>query len=274
MGLSIKGGKSGSVDRLKKEMEKSSGNRTWIRNLKQGEDLTVRFVEEPEDWYSYREHYSPEVNFFPCIGDDCPGCNSDSDKTQRASRRFLASALDTDQGQVVPLKLPLDLANRLVARYERYGNTITDRDYTLHRMGKGLDTSYDVTPEAPQDMDLSRYESIDHEEVLLQQFQDAFGLDDDDDKPKSSGKTLDGGSTSSVQEDDDDDLDTEDDSLPSESSGTAEEGESDDEYLTEEEALKMSRSELKALADEIGVTLKTNWNKQQMVDAIFDAASD
>ena len=259
-------------------MEKSSGNRTWIRNLKQGEDLTVRFIDEPEDWYSYREHYSPEVYFFPCIGDDCPGCNSDSEKTQRASRRFLASVLDTDQGQVVPLKLPLDLANRLVARYERYGNTLTDRDYTLHRMGKGLDTSYDVTPEAPQKMDLSRYEPVDHEEVLIQQFQDAFGLDDDDDEPKAKSETKpQREARSSVEEDDDDDLDTEEDSVPSESLDAPEEdgsGDNDEEYLTEEEALKMSRGELKALADEVGVVVKSNWNKQQMVDAIFDSASE
>lgn len=267
MPLKIKGGKSGSVDRLKKEMEKSSGSRTWIRNLKQGEDLTVRFIDEPEDWYSYREHYSPEVNFFPCIGEDCPGCNSDSDKVQRASRRFLASALDTDTGQVVPLKLPLDLANRLVARYERYGNTLTDRDYTLHRMGKGLDTSYDVTPEAPQDMDLSRYESLDLESVLIDQFEDAFGLDDEekDEQPKTKVGSRDP---------DPDEGDDEVDDVPSEPSGAAEEGESDDEYLTEEDALKMTRSELKALADEYGVTIKANMTKQQMVDAIFESAAE
>lgn len=272
MGLNIKGGRAGSAERVK-NIKESSG-RAWIRFLKEGEDLTVRFLTEPDDWQWYWEHYSQEVNFFPCIGDECPGCTSDSEQTQKASRRFLANVLDVNTGQVVPLKLPLDLANRLVARYERYGNTITDRDYTLHRMGKRLETTYDVSPEDKQPMDLSRYELADLEKVLVQQFRDAFGMDDDSDDTPDPPKTKVGAEPDTDDDTDDDVKGTPEDDVPSESSSVPEKDAGDDEYLTEDEALKMSREELKALADEYDVAIKSNWKKQQIVDAIFSTVAE
>lgn len=263
MALKIPGGKAGSVNRLKKEMEKSQGGATWVRNVKAGEDLRVRFVTEPDEWYSYREHYDDDVMFFPCIGsDECPGCNSESEKTQRTSRRFLSNALIVDEGRVVPLKLPLDLANRLVTRYERYGNTIMDREYVLHRMGKGLDTTYDVTPETPEDLDVSEYQLIDLEQVLISQFEDAFDIEGESEAtPEPSREAVREKATADLDEAIGFDEDDEDD-------------EGDDEMLSEEEALKMSRPELVELAKQYDVEVKTTWNKRQMVDAIFSAASE
>lgn len=257
--VKITGGRAGSVSRLKKEMERSAGGRTWVRGVKAGEDLTVRFLTEPDDWYAYREHYDPEVNFFPCIGrdNDCPGCNSDSEKTQRASKRFLANAFVTEEAVVVPLKLTLDLANRLVARYERYGDTIMDRDYTLHRMGKGLDTTYDVTPEERSNFDHTKYDLIDLEQVLIEQFEDSFD---------STGET----SARSEKKSIDTEPDV-DDEVPSEPSSSADEDD-DDGYLTEEQALKMPKEELKRLAEQVGVEIDGRWSQQKMVDAIFSQA--
>ena len=270
--VKISGGKAGSVTRLKKEMEKSSGGGVWVRYLKEGEDLTGRFLTEPDEWYAYREHYDPEAGFFPCIGrdNDCPGCNHHSEKVQRASRRYLANFLDTEDGRVVPLKLPLDLANRLVARYERNNNTILNRDYTLHRMGKGLDTTYDVTPEDKSDMDLSRYEMIDPEEVLIAQFEETFDLEP---SGEGSAKTSKPSSQKKREQaeslmDEDDDLDEE---VPSEPSDSADEGETEG-YLTEAQALAMTKDELKDLADQVGAKIDKRWSKEKMVDAIFAEA--
>lgn len=260
--VKISGGKAGSVSRLKKDFDRSSGNRTWVKSIPT-DDITVRFLTEPDEWYAYREHYSPDVHFFACIGKDneCPGCDSDSEKVQRTSRRYLANVLDVETGQVVPLRLPLDLANRLVARYERNGDTLTNRDYTLHRMGKGLDTTYDVTPEDKSDVDLSKYRDSMHdlEQVLIQQFEDAFDLDPEDEEPKPKGRNL----------DTDDDLD--DEEVPSEPSASAEE---DDEggYLTEEQALLMDKDELKNLGEQLGIELDGRWSKEKMVDTLFSKA--
>lgn len=264
--VKISGGRSGSVNRMKKEMERSSGDRTWIKNVKAGEDLTVRFLTEPEEWYSYREHYDPEVHFFPCIGkdNDCPGCRSDVEKIQRTSKRYLANVLDVEMGVVVPLKLAMDLAQRLVASYERYGNTITDRDYTLHRMGKGLETSYDRTPEAPAKMDLSRYQLLDLEKALIEQFEDAFDLggERDDEGGERTAKASD------VAVDTSSDVD---DEVPSEPSASADEDD-DGGYLTEEEARKMSKEELKELARQLNVEIDGRWSTDKMVDTIFSEA--
>jgi hypothetical protein len=271
--MKIPGGKSGSVDRLKKEMKKATGGNVWVRYVKAGEDMTVRFLTEPGDWYAYREHYSKDVNFFPCVGEDndCPGCESDNEQVKSASRRFLANALEVETGRVIALKLPLDLANRLVARYERYGDTIVDRDYTLHRMGTGLETSYDVTPETQSVMDTSRFDLVDLEKALVDQFEDAFDIgDDEEDTPRPPTKASKRRTkvVEDTDEDTDDDLDNE---VPSEPSTSADEGD-DEGYLTESQALKMSRDELTELAKQYDVKVKTTMNKQEMVDAIFSAA--
>lgn len=261
--VKIAGNTTGSVSRLKKDMAKSTSGTTWIRNVRPDEDMTVRFLTEPDDWYSYREHYDPDVHFFPCIGKDngCPGCEHHSEKVQRASRRYLANAYDVEQGQVIPLKLPLDLANRLVARYERAGDTIVDRDYTLHRMGKGLDTTYDVTPESPSKFDASKHKLIDLEKALIDQFEDAFDMEPSEPTPPRRR---------SVNEDTDSDID---DEVPSEPSASADEDDDDGEYLTEEQAMQMSKDKLMELAEQVGVELDGRWGKKRMVDAIFEAAS-
>lgn len=269
--VKISGGKSGSVKRLKKEMAKSTGGKTWIKNVREGEDMTVRFLTEPEEWYAYREHYDPSVNFFPCIGrdNDCPGCNHESDKVQRASRRYLANAFDVTAGQVIPLKLPLDLANRLVARYERHGDTIIDRDYTLHRMGQGLDTTYDVTPEAPSDFNPSKHTLVDVEKALVEQFEDAFDLDSSEEAPARTEKPS---SAAKRRQPPVDTSSDEDDDVPSEPSSSADEDDDDGEYLTEEQAMQMDKDQLKTLADQLEVELDGRWSKEKMVKAIFDAA--
>jgi len=268
--VKIQGGKSGSVKRLRKDMAKSTGGKAWIRGVKADEDLTVRFLTEPDEWYAYREHYDPDIHFFPCIGkdNDCPGCEHPSEKVQRTSRRYLANAVDVESGAVIPLKLTLDLATRLVARYERNGDTLRNRDYTLHRMGKGLDTTYDVTPEDKSKFDDSGLQMVDLEKALIEQFEDAFDLESDDDEvapaPTRSGRA-------SRKQEVDTDTGLEDE-VPSEPSSSTEQDDDDGDYLTEEQALKMSKQELKDLAAQFEVEVDGRWTKEKMVDAIFEAA--
>jgi hypothetical protein len=272
--VKIKGGKAGSVKRLKKEMDRSKGGNVWIKNVREGEDMTVRFLTEPDEWYAYREHYDPSVNFFPCIGKDadCPGCSHESEKVQRSSRRYLANALDVEAGAVIPLKLPLDLANRLVARYERNGGTILNRDYTLHRMGTGLDTTYDVTPEDKVDLDLSEYQDKLHdlEKALITQFEDAFGLDSGE-EPEEQPAPAKKAARKRAPEPELDTEDDEDDEVPSEPSASSEE-DGEEGYLTEEQALQMTKVQLKTLASQLNIELDGRWSKEKMVETIFENA--
>jgi hypothetical protein len=162
---------------IREDIKRSSGQGDWIKNLQDGKDLRVRFLKDPEQWKKYREHYSAETKFFPCSGDKCPGCNSDSEQLRKSSRRYVATVLDVKEAKVIALKLPVDLANRLIGKADRNGGTLLTRDYTLIRTGKGLDTVYDVEQEDKTEVDVTRYlaDAPDIEEMLVQAYEDAFG---------------------------------------------------------------------------------------------------
>lgn len=163
-------------ENVRDDIKRSSGQGNFMKTVQDGKDLRVRFLQDPEDWYKFREHYSEETKFFPCTQDDtCPGCNSDSEKTQRSSRRYAASVIDVKEGKVICLKMPVDLANRVTLKCDRNNGTLLDRDYTLIRTGKGLDTTYNVETEDKTNIDLSRYEKIDAEALLVESYEEAFG---------------------------------------------------------------------------------------------------
>jgi len=170
---------------VREDVKRATGSGDFIRNLQDGKDLRVRFLTDPEEWAKYREHYSPEWKFFPCAGDDCPGCKSDSEQTKRTSRRYVATVLDVEQAKVIALKLPVDLANRLIGKADRNNGTLKTRDYTLIRTGKTLDTTYDVEQEDKTDMDLSRYKNDlpDVEQLLIDSYNESFGKKEEEKPP-------------------------------------------------------------------------------------------
>lgn len=163
---------------IREDLKKSSGgNAGWLRGIKDGKDLRVRFLQDPEEWLEYGEHYARSTGFFPCTGDEtCGGCASDDDRMAKPSTKYIAQVLiqhedgAKDVGQVRALKIPRTLANKLTIRAERSGNTLLDRDYTILRRGSGTDTEYDVEREDKAPMDLSKYTHVDVDAILSQQF--------------------------------------------------------------------------------------------------------
>jgi hypothetical protein len=113
----------------------------------------------------------------------------------------LASALDIETDRVIPLKLAKTAANVLILKYDKY-DTMMDRNYELQRHGEGLDTTYDVTPEAPSKINLAKYDVLDLEEILLNARKQALG---EDSQAEPSSKFTD--------DDVDDDDDIEDEEL-------------------------------------------------------------
>lgn len=187
----------GSVQNLKATLKKGSGasNPLWIKTIPK-DGITVRFLSEPEQWYGYKEYWeSTERTFIPMVeGEILPD-------DARPSFRYLAVALDTVNDRVIPIKLPKTAANSLIMKYDKYG-TMMDRDYDLEKFGEGLGTTYDVTPCAPAERNLEKYDLIDLEDVLLTAREQATGesrvkspedhasnvsdfLDDDDDVEQS-----------------------------------------------------------------------------------------
>ena len=175
------GRKTGSLKKLKETLAKG-GNGSFVKYVPKNGSLNVRFIQEPEDWVSYMEHYDQVLRAsYPCNGESsCPGCVSG----ERKSSRYLANAVNLDDNdRVVPLQLPKDLANRLVIKYEKWGS-LTDRDIELTRQGEGLDTTYDMDAGAQDRKSIAKYVSLDLLKVLEDVYNGVFGgEEEEEDKP-------------------------------------------------------------------------------------------
>jgi len=148
------------------------GGGKWIKGFKEGE-TRIRFLQEFDDdpgWVIYYEHYNPAGSYFPCTGDrdTCPGCTSTNERMKSASRRVAVNALVGQYQDVY--KIPIKLANRLKIRAERNGNTITDRDYVVTRVGMDKDTEYDVESGNAMPIDTSAYQMLDINAMLQAAF--------------------------------------------------------------------------------------------------------
>jgi hypothetical protein len=174
------GQKTGSLKNLKKSLAKGGG-KGFIKYIPKNGSMNVRYIEEPENWVNYVEHYDQTIRkSYPCSGEaNCPGCASG----ERKSSRYLANVVDLDDQnkRVVPLQMPKDLANRLVVKYEKWGS-ITDRDIELSRSGEGLDTVYDLDASVPDRKSIAKYQPIDLLKTLEDAYNAVFGDDEDEEE--------------------------------------------------------------------------------------------
>ena len=159
--MQISGKKMGSLKAVKDSLKKGGSSlNSFIKNVP-ADGITVGFITEPEEWFGFYEYWNDESrNFTPmAVGEILPD-------GARPSFRYLASAVDIETDRVIPLKLAKTAANSLILKYDKYG-TMLDRNYELQKHGEGLDTTYDVTPDAPSKLNLAKYEIIDLEKVLV-----------------------------------------------------------------------------------------------------------
>lgn len=251
MAFKINGGLAGSADRIKQQQERAQNPRTYIRRVKDKEALRVRFLTEPEGWFQFREYYVQGIGYFPDANLSELGIELPAD-TRNPSKRYLANAYLPDESRVVPLLLPLDLASRIVMRFDRNG-TITDRDFILHRAGSGIDTKYDAETDDKSSFDASSVTSVDLAMTLQRQFEDAFGLEldavNEEETPESPSDV-----PSSAEK-------------PSDIPSSAEKD--DDGTLSEEDARKMDLADLELLAEQIGVERMGSESKDELIEKIF-----
>lgn len=246
----IRGGKVKSIAGLKSSLKKGGGA-GYLTRVSADSVLTVRFLTEPDDgWVQYFEHYDDVRKFYPCT-DDCPGCR----EGDQPSMRYLANALDVAEGRVVPLVMPKTLAQSAMKKYEKYG-TLLDRDYEIERSGSGFETTYEITPEPPSRMNLSRFDTLELWEILEGQLStedsdDAVDEDDDDGTDEElaamKAKFKAASKAAEVDEDDEDD---------------------DDGPNTRESLADKSLRELRAIAQESGASVEDV--KGLDVDALVD----
>jgi hypothetical protein len=205
--------------RLKNAAKK--GGDSWVTTIRDNEIINLRFLTEPEDWIEYTEHYNDTYKYFPC-SDDCPGCNDGT----RGSKRYLAAAINVEEGAVVYFKLPKSVVSTLYRSYEKYG-TIQDRDYEVARTGSGKnDTEYDTLPSQPSRVKFSRFPVPDGAEswadhclkMLAAQLPSAQdGEEEEEELPptsKSNGHVKSGSVRKMLVEDDEDEEDEEEDERP------------------------------------------------------------
>ena len=122
--------KVGSISQLRSNLSKGGG---WIiQSIPKEDALLVRFLTEPDEWVGYEEVWDPSIRkFYPA-----PQHLENRDEVN-ISFRYLGCVVDLSNDRVIALRMPRDLANRLVNRYDKYG-TLMDRDYELSRYGEGV----------------------------------------------------------------------------------------------------------------------------------------
>lgn len=188
--MALKGGKPRSIKALKQTLKRGGGAQFLKRIPEAG--ITVRFLTEPTEWFTFFEHFddNAEPKYYPCQDHDCAGCMSDDPDVRKTSKRVLTNALDVGEGNVIPLVLQATVANGLVKKYERY-NTLLDRDYELAKEGKGFDTEFDIDAQPPSSMRLKQYDLMDLEATLMSQLTGVDDEDDDDEDevpPQANGR--------------------------------------------------------------------------------------
>ena len=293
---SLVGGKYGSMKNAAKQT-KGSGGAQWIKFISKEEDLVVRFLTEPEEWVGYEEVFDEEARMYrPLVeGEDGDALGG----KYGPSKRTLTNALDVEEDRVVALKLPISLANKLVERANKRG-TITDRDFELS-VTSGKRTEYNYEPLDKEFVELSDYELLDLEQVLIDTYMRAMDEndddiddddDDDDDEPRgrrNRGRDRGRGSRSSnrrSRDDDDDDDDEDEDDEPVRRKPKSktkrkpvEEDDEDDDIdlhdIDDEEEIEIdiedldahSINELREIAEALGIEIKSR-SKKPFIEAI------
>lgn len=172
----VKGGRVKSVKALKESVKK--GGDYALKRIPANDSMTVRFLEEPDQWFQYKEYYDKEAQgYFPDFEGLDPDLVRDLD---RPSKRYLAPVVDVMENKPYALVLPTSLVTSLLKRFEKY-NTMLDRDYELIKEGEGLSTTYDAIPESPTKYDVRRIEIPDLGAALQASIPAEMGGSSDDD---------------------------------------------------------------------------------------------
>lgn len=178
-------GRMGSAKAVKQSLKGGGGNPN-VKIVPKENSITVRFLDEPEDFFGLYEHWLSDGPV--ACTEDCEHCASDDPEERKRQFRYLANAYVVDDQKVVVLKLPKTLVELLMNFYKKYDGTLLDRDYDLSRTGSGQnDTRYFAAPDAPRSIKLSRFDDkkFDLEEIAMSLANpEAADDDDDEDEPK------------------------------------------------------------------------------------------
>jgi len=191
----LAGGIAGTVQKLKQNLIAASGggNSRKLLLIREDEPVKVRFLQNPDKWMIFYEHYVPDSKMFVPALDPDPLANHSDERVRKTSLRHMTNVLNIETMQVCLLKMNQDLTNRLMMRFTRY-ETLTDRNYEIVRSGTGLQTAYDIEPDDVATMDLDKFakKMYDMELFLLEEADRYHGTDyAEEHKRNNGGNTLD-----------------------------------------------------------------------------------
>ena len=229
----------------------SGGGESFIKYIGD-ETLEVRFITEPDEWIGFDEYFDDTARrFIPMEeGEVLPD-------DERPSRRYLVEAVLIEDDELVPLKLPKSLAGDLFETMKLTGS-ITDRDFTLAKTGKGMDTRYKNFPSSPSKRAVDKYKRLDLMAVLESARNDALGL-------SGSGPF------------DDDDVDDDDEPVakkPAKKAAKKATKKADSDIPSMEDMLALDTDELRAIAEQAGVEVADGARKGALIDALVDASEE
>lgn len=198
--VKIKGGKR-SIDEIKKSIEtkkNSGGNRKFTDRIPKEGGVTVRFLEDMDQWEQYYTYYNPAVGF-PVLATEDNEDLYEGELGLRPTLRYLAPALlnpGSAEEKVGALEVPASLESQLISIYDRKGS-LTEYNVFLDRTGTGKNTTYSAQYDERGPIDLDKYEAPDLFEFLKEMANSSasasadtanFVEDDNDveDEPKES----------------------------------------------------------------------------------------
>lgn len=230
----------------------------YLRNFKKGE-VKVRFLEETQDWITFREHYL-EGKSFPCTGDkdSCPGCTHPDEDVQRASRKYATNVYLVEVERVLPFRIPVSLAKSMDTRSDKNGGTILNRDYVVMRSGKGLETEYDVDSDERYAMDTKSLlkDGMDIQELLEESYNEVWG-EKKEEPVKEKTSRLGRGKAKAEEEPEE---------FPSEAKDSAD----DEDLVIDEEALyDMALADLIDLGTKVGIEGAEDMSKPSLIRSLL-----
>lgn len=190
--------KYGSVAKARSSIKSSAGGAGFIHRVQAGEPKMVRFLTEPDEWVEAYFHWPEGGKPTWCPGGekkskDCSDCRNGEDKR----KAILAVVFDRASGQVVVFQMTTTAADGVLARYEKFGESVRTCDYEIKREGEGLKTKYLVDYEPKSKFNFVRYENQmpDIIQVLEDEIAQQSGAspepedDDEEEEPRSTRRS-------------------------------------------------------------------------------------
>lgn len=171
------------IKKMKENIAKSGSNQRDVMYIAADSVKRVRFLQELDQGFEFQFHSNWEPKIYTLCKDPedhecCELCNQGIPLTEQ----FVWSVWDYDSNSV---KLLVFKANgispvpSLIEMYEEFG-TIMDRDYKIKKVGKGMGSSFVVTP--LDKMRFNNKKAKPHTELEVKEiFEKAFPYNENDD---------------------------------------------------------------------------------------------